>query len=110
MNPASWLTNLAVAAPSHGGEANLVLPDLTSEKFLGVTGHNLLLVGILVSALGAAVQSTLFEYTVEGTVERPSLQDLISTPVVGTALGIVLDNRLLIVAGALLAGATVLPG
>jgi len=52
MNPATWLSNLALAASDHGGEANLVLPDLASEKFLGMTGHNLLLVGILVSALG----------------------------------------------------------
>src|SRR5690606_20996459 len=33
-----------------------------------------------VSALGVVVQSTLFEYTVEGLVETPSLVDLVSTP------------------------------
>src|SRR5204862_2668563 len=36
-----------------GGEANLVLPDLNSVTFLGgVTGHNLLMVGLAASALG----------------------------------------------------------
>jgi len=35
-----------------GSEAQLKLPDLRSETFLGVNGHNLLLVGLLVSALG----------------------------------------------------------
>jgi K(+)-stimulated pyrophosphate-energized sodium pump len=45
---------VAAGAPHHagGGEASLVLPDLTRESFLGVSGHSLLLVGILVSALG----------------------------------------------------------
>lgn len=40
-----------------------------------------------VAALGSAVQSTLFEYTVEGLVETPSMSDLISTPLVGVPLG-----------------------
>lgn len=44
------------------------------------------------SFLGAAVQSTLFEYTVEGTVERPSLPDLISTPVIGAPLGLIAET------------------
>lgn len=64
-------------------------PVIGSQDYLfyRAMGHS-----VLVSALGAVVQSTLFEYTVEGTVETPSLQDLISTPVVGTALGIVLEE------------------
>ncbi|MCA1613939.1 MAG: hypothetical protein LC800_07275, partial [Acidobacteria bacterium] len=47
--PASGRTTGARHA---GGEANLVLPDLASEEFLGVDGHTLLLVGIVVCALG----------------------------------------------------------
>ena len=35
-----------------GGEANLVIPDLSRVEFLGVNGHTLLMSGILVSALG----------------------------------------------------------
>jgi len=52
MSPTTALFPLALAAGDHGGEANLVLPDLASERFLGLTGHDLLLFGILVSALG----------------------------------------------------------
>jgi len=39
-------------APHAGGEANLILPDLSTVSFQGVNGHSLLLVGILISALG----------------------------------------------------------
>ncbi len=47
---------------------------------------------VLKSALGSALQSTLFEYTIEGLVETPSLPDLIFTPLVGAPMGIVLDE------------------
>ncbi|HEX9665295.1 MAG TPA: DUF3943 domain-containing protein, partial [Thermodesulfobacteriota bacterium] len=42
--------------------------------------------------LGAFVQSALFEYTIEGTVENPSLPDLISTPVVGAPFGFLAET------------------
>ncbi len=41
----------AQSAPE-GGEANLKLPDLSQVQFLGVDGHRLLLVGILVCIFG----------------------------------------------------------
>ncbi len=44
------------------------------------------------SALGSFIQSTLFEYAVEGLVETPSLIDLIATPTIGTVLGFGLEN------------------
>ena len=40
------------AEPHRGGEANLILPDLSSVQVLGTDGHSLLMVGLLVSALG----------------------------------------------------------
>ncbi|HJR06075.1 MAG TPA: sodium-translocating pyrophosphatase [Pyrinomonadaceae bacterium] len=42
------------AAHQPGGEANLVLPELSRVKFLGdsIDGHNLLLIGIIVCILG----------------------------------------------------------
>jgi K(+)-stimulated pyrophosphate-energized sodium pump len=58
MNLTSIAQSLVLAAggPERhgGGEANLILPDLSNPalKFLGVTGHSLLLVGIVVSVLG----------------------------------------------------------
>jgi K(+)-stimulated pyrophosphate-energized sodium pump len=44
-----------------GGEANLKLPDLGSVTFLGgITGHNLLLGGLVVSALGLIFGLTIY--------------------------------------------------
>ena len=41
------------AAPAHaGGEANLVLPDLSAVDFHGVNGRTLLMSGLVVCALG----------------------------------------------------------
>jgi K(+)-stimulated pyrophosphate-energized sodium pump len=50
-------TNALAQAPAHrpGGEANLILPDLSSVSFLGpdgIDGHTLLLVGLGVCVLG----------------------------------------------------------
>jgi len=44
------------------------------------------------SALGSFAQSTLFEYTIEGVTQSPSIHDLIITPGVGVPLGIVLEE------------------
>ncbi len=53
MNLSSIAQSIVLGAGAHGGgEASLILPDLRSETFLGVSGHSLLLAGILVSALG----------------------------------------------------------
>jgi K(+)-stimulated pyrophosphate-energized sodium pump len=49
--PASTAAH-APAAAHRGGEANLVLPDLDGASFLGVTGHTLLLYGLLVAVGG----------------------------------------------------------
>ena len=45
-----------------------------------------------VSALGSVVQSTLFEYTIEGLVETPSGSDLVFTPLLGVPLGYGLEK------------------
>jgi K(+)-stimulated pyrophosphate-energized sodium pump len=45
-------TRAAGAAHEPGGEANLRLPDLSRVNFLGVDGHTLLLIGILICILG----------------------------------------------------------
>src|SRR5687767_4517592 len=53
-----FVTRLASAetetAPQrhHGGEASLVLPDLSSVTMLGMSGTSLLMLGIAVTALG----------------------------------------------------------
>ena len=49
----SFSPRLAHAAqPHHGGEANLVLPDLSSVEVLGMSGSALLQLGMVVAALG----------------------------------------------------------
>jgi K(+)-stimulated pyrophosphate-energized sodium pump len=58
-------TSVALAAPetgSHapGGEANLKLPDLSSQQFLGTDGHTLLLVGLGVCVLGLLFGLVIF--------------------------------------------------
>ena len=44
--------SLALAQEHAGGEANLRVPDLASQSFLGMTGRSLLLSGLLVCGLG----------------------------------------------------------
>lgn len=46
---------------------------------------------MLYSALGSALISTLWEYTIEGLVETPSTPDLLFTPAVGVPIGIGMD-------------------
>ena len=43
-----------------GGEANLVLPDLAREQFLGFDGHTLLLIGLIVCFLGGLFGLAIF--------------------------------------------------
>ena len=45
-------TGEAHVAHQPGGEANLKLPDLSRVNFLGVDGHTLLLIGIVICILG----------------------------------------------------------
>jgi K(+)-stimulated pyrophosphate-energized sodium pump len=53
MNLQAVLSGLALQSPAkHGGEANLILPDLSSVSFLGMTGSALLAAGIVVSLAG----------------------------------------------------------
>jgi K(+)-stimulated pyrophosphate-energized sodium pump len=55
------LTSAAWAQPSEGGgEANLKLPDLTSVQFLGMNGHNLLMIGILFCIFGLGFGLTIY--------------------------------------------------
>jgi len=73
----SWFTNY-VTHPFSGAMSFLYYRRM---------GH-----GFWGSALGSVVQSTLFEYTIEGLVETPSLPDLIATPAVGVPIGYGLEK------------------
>jgi K(+)-stimulated pyrophosphate-energized sodium pump len=46
------LSLLGQAPAQHGGEANLVIPDLGSVQFFGVPGRTLLIGGLVICALG----------------------------------------------------------
>ncbi|MDP1919364.1 MAG: sodium-translocating pyrophosphatase [Myxococcales bacterium] len=48
------LAGLVLPALAFANEANLVLPDLASQQFMGIDGRTLLMIGILVSAVGLA--------------------------------------------------------
>ncbi|HWS86371.1 MAG TPA: sodium-translocating pyrophosphatase [Pyrinomonadaceae bacterium] len=50
----------AQTGPRPGGEANLLLPDLSTQSFLGVDGHTLLLIGLAVCVLGLAFGLIIF--------------------------------------------------
>ncbi len=89
----NWWDNITSAPVWDDGDSfftNWVTHPLigaTEYLFYRQMGH-----GYLVSALGVVLQSTLFEYTIEGTVEVPSLVDLVSTPVVGVPMGFALEK------------------
>src|SRR5690242_19543793 len=53
MNLSTLLSSLTLSAEG-GGEANLVLPDLSSVSFLGMSGKGLLAIGLVVSLAGLA--------------------------------------------------------
>jgi K(+)-stimulated pyrophosphate-energized sodium pump len=53
MNLQDMFTSLVLSAQG-GGEANLVLPDLRSESFLGMSGSALLVIGLFVCVAGLA--------------------------------------------------------
>jgi hypothetical protein len=44
------------------------------------------------AAFGSLVQSTLFEYTIEGVIQSPSVHDLVITPGIGVPVGMVLEE------------------
>ncbi|HXZ39832.1 MAG TPA: sodium-translocating pyrophosphatase [Terriglobales bacterium] len=56
------MASAAFAQPSGevGGEANLKLPDLRSVNFLGMNGHNLLMIGILFCIFGLGFGLTIY--------------------------------------------------
>jgi K(+)-stimulated pyrophosphate-energized sodium pump len=53
---------VAAAAPAEtgGGEANLIIPDLSSVTFRGVDGHTLLMGGLVVAVLGLVFGLVVF--------------------------------------------------
>ncbi|MDX2017722.1 MAG: sodium-translocating pyrophosphatase [Planctomycetota bacterium] len=57
-----------------GGEANLVIPDLNKVKFLGIGGHDLLLVGFVVSLLGLVFGAIIYGQLKKMPVHKSMLE------------------------------------
>ncbi len=70
------LTAVAAAAqPSEAaGEANLKLPDLSTVSFLGMNGHNLLLIGLLFCFFGLMFGLAIFMHLKNLPVHRAMLE------------------------------------
>jgi K(+)-stimulated pyrophosphate-energized sodium pump len=73
MNLYDLVSKLYVGAHS-GGEANLVLPDLSSVTFLGLTGKHLLAVGILVCLAGLVLGLSISSHLKNLPVHRSMLE------------------------------------
>ncbi len=92
-SPSAWWDHISQAPETDDGDE--FFTNYVVHPFAGYVSYlyyNELGYGFWGSALGSALQSTLFEYTVEGLVETPSLPDLISTPVLGTVFGFAASN------------------
>ena len=67
----------AYAQPEHpggGGEANLVLPDLSTVNFLGMNGHALLMIGLLFCVGGLLFGLTIYVQLKNLPVHRTMLE------------------------------------
>ena len=78
--PAVVMAQPELAAPAeaaerpHGGEANLVLPDLAQVSFLGVDGRTLLFAGLLVTLAGMAFGFLIYKQLRDMPVHRAMLE------------------------------------
>ena len=88
-----WIDNISQPPVIRDGDdfvtnyVNHPLYGALSYLYYRARGHS-----VWASALGSLIQSTFFEYAVEGIVETPSLIDLIATPTIGTVVGVGLEN------------------
>ena len=66
----------AFAQPEHagGGEANLVLPDLSTVQFFGMNGHALLMIGLLFCVGGLLFGLAIFVQLKNAPVHRSMLE------------------------------------
>lgn len=92
-SPSKWWDNVTKAPETDDGDE--FFTNYVVHPFAGYVSYlyyRNMGYGFWGSALGSAIQSTLFEYTVEGLVETPSLPDLLSTPGLGVVFGVAADN------------------
>jgi K(+)-stimulated pyrophosphate-energized sodium pump len=65
---------LLLATAAGASEAELVIPDLAKESFLGMSGHNLLLAGLVICVLGIAFSLVQFSQIKNLPVHRSMLE------------------------------------
>jgi len=88
-----WKDNVS-KSPNWNDDSD-ALTNWVSHPLLGATnfliyrsrGH-----GLVASSLGVVLQSFLLEYAIEATFNRPSLHDLVITPLIGIPVGYGLDS------------------
>jgi K(+)-stimulated pyrophosphate-energized sodium pump len=68
------LVLLLLATAAGASEAELVIPDLAKESFLGMTGHTLLLYGLVICVLGIAFSLVQFSQIRKLPVHRSMLE------------------------------------
>ncbi|HET7788025.1 MAG TPA: sodium-translocating pyrophosphatase, partial [Myxococcales bacterium] len=68
------LAILALAPAARADEAKLILPDLESVRFLGMSGRNLLLIGLIVCAVGLAFGMSIYSQLRKLPVHRSMLE------------------------------------
>ncbi|MDQ6886254.1 MAG: sodium-translocating pyrophosphatase [Gemmatimonadota bacterium] len=70
--PVPFAAVLLAQQPAHapGGEANLIIPNLTQETFHGIPGRSLLMAGLLVCGLGL-----LFGIVISGQLKRMAVHE-----------------------------------
>jgi len=68
------LAIVASAAPTFASEAELILPDLASVSFFGMTGWNLLFLGLFVCAAGALFGMVFFKQLRDMPVHKSMLE------------------------------------
>jgi K(+)-stimulated pyrophosphate-energized sodium pump len=61
-------------APVHGGEANLILPDLSTQDFMGINARTLLMGGLVVCLFGLAFGMVIFYRLKNMPVHRSMLE------------------------------------
>ncbi len=92
-SPSKWWDNITQAP--EGDDGDEFFTNYVVHPFAGYVSYlyyRQMGYGFWGSAFGSALQSAMFEYTVEGLVETPSLPDLISTPGLGIVLGVAAEN------------------
>ncbi len=71
---AAFLVTLVTSAPTYASESSLVLPDLRSVSFHGLTGHAILMAGLIVCVAGLVFGLVIYNHLRNLPVHRSMLE------------------------------------